>query len=963
MNNIYSLPQVPQELTLGTRLNERVPKADQRRQRAEVEEILQRFSSKPGVILADEVGMGKTFVALAVAYSVATSSLRGPVIVMVPANLMAKWEQDLKTFCELYLENRQPVERNETSVKYLANAKAVRYGIARHSIELMKLLDDPPRQRCHLIFLAQGAMGRRQTDKWVRLALIAEALRFHGRGMADRLIQVKEQIHRFLAELLWAIGEERANDWGDELWQRLLRTDPAGWKKIYNSAARDQRRLLSDDPVPKSVTRALLRINLRPLANALKQMPIRARGGDTRVSERINEARTILRRVEEELWKKLLAEARWRSPLLVMDEAHHLKNPYTSLARQLQSADSEEDLRTGDGAMSNAFDRMLFLTATPFQLGHYELVRVLERFGDVRWEESKLGKREDFSQQMEELSRCLNDSQRTAIALQRCWSKLRLEDCGNDVETWWNQLLGSPTELLNSRQRAVTDAYSCAQRYREMAEKALRPWIIRHNKGTYWPGTSIPRRHRLEGASIAGQDASTGLPIPQSQLLPFFLAARSVIRREQDLLGEALSSSYEAFRFTRQNRKAAKDEQDESLTNAVNLSHADWYLSEFDCALERCSGSAHPKVNATVRKVVDLWEAGEKVLVFGFYRHTCRALSIHISREAERRIMLTGEQKLRKAGREGDHREIERLIEHTQKRYFDTIDSPGRRAVDAALSEIIETQRITLDRAQVSDEQCEMLMDVMRRFLRVATTLARYFPLGELDSLKPNEAIARTLGHVDVSGVSWKHKFGGFLDFLANQCSTEERRLYLEAAVSTSTRDILVEDEEDEDIGIPHARTSVLANIRVATGKTRRDTRTQLMRSFNTPFFPDILVCSEVMGEGVDLQRFCRHVIHHDLAWNPSTIEQRTGRIDRLGCKAESRQPIVVYLPFLAGTADERQYRVMSDRERWFRVVMGQAEVAKLITPDGENTILLPIAVIEELSFDLGLSPRDKNNS
>ena len=41
------------------------------------------------------------------------------------------------------------------------------------------------------------------------------------------------------------------------------------------------------------------------------------------------------------------------------------------------------------------------------------------------------------------------------------------------------------------------------------------------------------------------------------------------------------------------------------------------------------------------------------------------------------------------------------------------------------------------------------------------------------------------------------------------------------------------------------------------------------MRTFNTPFFPDILVCSEVMGKGVDLQRFCRHVIHHDLAWNP----------------------------------------------------------------------------------------------
>jgi superfamily II DNA/RNA helicase len=127
------------------------------------------------------------------------------------------------------------------------------------------------------------------------------------------------------------------------------------------------------------------------------------------------------------------------------------------------------------------------------------------------------------------------------------------------------------------------------------------------------------------------------------------------------------------------------------------------------------------------------------------------------------------------------------------------------------------------------------------------------------------------------------------------------------------------------------------------------------MRSFNTPFFPEIFVCSEVMGEGVDLQRFCRHVIHHDLAWNPSNIEQRTGRIDRLGCKAEGNASIVVYVPYLAGTADERQYRVMSDRERWFRVVMGQDEVARLITPESTSAIQLPTAISEELSFRLSI--------
>jgi superfamily II DNA or RNA helicase len=99
------------------------------------------------------------------------------------------------------------------------------------------------------------------------------------------------------------------------------------------------------------------------------------------VSERLHAVRVALRAVEEELWKDLLHQARWRSSLLVMDEAHHLKNPGTALARQLQSPDSERDLRTGDGAMAEAFDRMLFLTATPFQLGHHELVQVLNGSG------------------------------------------------------------------------------------------------------------------------------------------------------------------------------------------------------------------------------------------------------------------------------------------------------------------------------------------------------------------------------------------------------------------------------------------------------------------------------------------------------------------------------------------------------------------------------------------------------
>ena len=135
--------------------------------------------------------------------------------------------------------------------------------------------------------------------------------------------------------------------------------------------------------------------------------------------------------------------------------------------------------------------------------------------------------------------------------------------------------------------------------------------------------------------------------MPPQQLLPFYLAARSNVNPGKDLLGEALCSSYEAFRSTRQNRDPEKDEQDELAPPQTDLSHAGWYLGEFDLALARCSGSTHPKIHTTIRKVVDLWEAGEKVLVFAFYRRTCRALRIHISNEIERRIMSAGQRRLR----------------------------------------------------------------------------------------------------------------------------------------------------------------------------------------------------------------------------------------------------------------------------------------------------------------------------
>ena len=57
-----------------------------------------------------------------------------------------------------------------------------------------------------------------------------------------------------------------------------------------------------------------------------------------------------------------------------------------------------------------------------------------------------------------------------------------------------------------------------------------------------------------------------------------------------------------------------------------------------------------------------------------------------------------------------------------------------------------------------------------------------------------------------------------------------------------------------------------------------------MKRAFNTD--PDveplrILVCTDAAREGINLQSYCSDLIHFDLPWNPSRLEQRNGRIDR----------------------------------------------------------------------------------
>jgi hypothetical protein len=72
--------------------------------------------------------------------------------------------------------------------------------------------------------------------------------------------------------------------------------------------------------------------------------------------------------------------------------------------------------------------------------------------------------------------------------------------------------------------------------------------------------------------------------------------------------------------------------------------------------------------------------------------------------------------------------------------------------------------------------------------------------------------------------------------------------------------------------------------IGVFTGATGSDRREEVKRAFNAD--PDleplrILICTDAAREGINLQAYCSDLIHFDLPWNPSRLEQRNGRIDR----------------------------------------------------------------------------------
>jgi hypothetical protein len=591
-------------------------------------------------------------------------------------------------------------------------------------------------------------------------------------------------------------------------------------------------------------------------------------------------------------------------------------------------------------------------------------MNVLTRFSSISWssEHAPSHDRVRFSNDIEALRRALDESQREALGLDRAWGRLRPEHVvdaqGGSMEpdAWWRSLIESAAPI-DGLVGDVIARYRATEASMRRAEQALQPWVIRHLKPRKL--ASVDRRTVFTGAAIVddGNDASRkgGLDIGGDSLLPFLLAARATATIAETsagraLFAEGLASSFEAYRDTRTADNArARDEDDapgEKATAAVP-NEIEWYLRAIEDALPRENDdatAAHPKVRATVRRVLELWSKGEKCLVFCHYRATGKALERHISRALDNAMNTFAAERFNCSTEEAIAR-----IDHLRDRLNRTDDSL-RRELDARLDSLVGAS------VGFTDEERARVVEVMRRFFRTPSFLCRYFPADGGEG-----AIAAAIEQRDASGLTLRDRLEAFCTFLAVRCTTRtddkpgEREEYLDALGSIQTGERYGREDLDGTGTPDHAK--LLPNVRLANGSTRDDTRRRLLLAFNTPFFPEVLVASSVLAEGVDLHLDCRFVIHHDLCWNPSTLEQRTGRIDRLGAKADrAGASIHVYLPYVAATQDEKMFRVVSDRERWFQVVMGEKfEVDEHSTERSAERVPLPLSLAEVLSLKLGV--------
>jgi superfamily II DNA or RNA helicase len=118
-----------------------------------------------------------------------------------------------------------------------------------------------------------------------------------------------------------------------------------------------------------------------------------------------------------------------------------------------------------------------------------------------------------------------------------------------------------------------------------------------------------------------------------------------------------------------------------------------------------------------------------------------------------------------------------------------------------------------------------------------------------------------------------------------------------------------------------HLRASLGVDVVALHGGLGREERRSAIDAFVRGRCP-VLLATDAAGEGLNLHQGCRTVVNLELPWNPMRLEQRIGRVDRIG----QHRPVHAFHLIAAGTGESRILDRLRARVARARVDFGSAD-------------------------------------
>jgi SNF2 family DNA or RNA helicase len=145
------------------------------------------------------------------------------------------------------------------------------------------------------------------------------------------------------------------------------------------------------------------------------------------------------------------------------------------------------------------------------------------------------------------------------------------------------------------------------------------------------------------------------------------------------------------------------------------------------------------------------------------------------------------------------------------------------------------------------------------------------------------------------------------------------------------------------------------ASIVVIHGGVAREARRAAIAAFNSDPVVRAMIANDAAGEGVNLQRGAHLMVNYDLPWNPNRLEQRFGRIHRIG------QTEVCHLWNLcaANTREGEVYRRLRWKS-WKR--QGKRSAARCTTCSGNCLKATRFAISLWKRSDMATGPKRKQS-